>query len=94
MFADLPGYILAFGDPFLIVLDEPNASLDSDGEQALLQSVQSARARGAIVVLIAHRPSALATVNLATVIQDGHQVAFGKRDDILRRTVRQVGESA
>ncbi|MAL41593.1 MAG: hypothetical protein CMO04_17160 [Thalassospira sp.] len=83
-----------FGNPFLIVLDEPNASLDSDGEQALLQSVQSARARGAIVVLIAHRPSALATVNLATVIQDGHQVAFGKRDDILRRTVRQVGESA
>ncbi|WP_266099825.1 type I secretion system permease/ATPase [Thalassospira povalilytica] len=83
-----------FGDPFLIVLDEPNASLDSDGEQALLQSVQSARARGAIVVLIAHRPSALATVNLATVIQGGHQIAFGKRDDILRRTVRQVGESA
>ncbi|MBC04800.1 MAG: type I secretion system permease/ATPase [Thalassospira sp.] len=83
-----------FGDPFLIVLDEPNASLDSLGEQALLQAVRDARARGAIVVLIAHRPSALATVNLATVIQDGRQVAFGKRDDIMRKTVRQVGETA
>jgi ATP-binding cassette subfamily C protein len=81
-----------FGDPFLIVLDEPNASLDGAGEQALLHAVQNARARGAIVVLIAHRPGALATVNLATVIQDGQQVAFGKRDDILRRTVRQVGD--
>ena len=83
-----------FGDPFLIVLDEPNSSLDSIGEQALLQAVRDARARGAIVVLIAHRPSALATVNLATVIQDGRQVAFGKRDDIMRKTVRQVGETA
>lgn len=83
-----------FGDPFLIVLDEPNASLDSIGEQALLQAVRDARSRGAIVVLIAHRPSALATVNLATVIQDGRQVAFGKRDDIMRKTVRQVGETA
>lgn len=83
-----------FGDPFLIVLDEPNASLDSIGEQALLQAVRNARSRGAIVVLIAHRPSALATVNLATVIQDGRQVAFGKRDDIMRKTVRQVGETA
>ncbi|WP_417827281.1 type I secretion system permease/ATPase [Thalassospira sp.] len=83
-----------FGDPFLIVLDEPNANLDSVGEQALLQAVRDARARGAIVVLIAHRPSALATVNLAMVIQDGRQVAFGKRDDIMRKTVRQVGETA
>lgn len=83
-----------FGDPFLIVLDEPNASLDNIGEQALLQAVRNARSRGAIVVLIAHRPSALATVNLATVIQDGRQVAFGKRDDIMRKTVRQVGETA
>lgn len=83
-----------FGDPFLIVLDEPNASLDSLGEQALVQAVRDARTRGAIVVLIAHRPSALATVNLATVIQDGRQVAFGNRDDIMRKTVRQVGETA
>ena len=83
-----------YGDPFLIVLDEPNASLDSAGEQALLQSVLDARARGAIVVLIAHRPNALATVNLTTILQNGRQVAFGARDDILRKTVRQVGESA
>ncbi|UKV14620.1 type I secretion system permease/ATPase [Thalassospiraceae bacterium SW-3-3] len=83
-----------FGDPFLIVLDEPNSSLDSAGEQALIESVRLARQRGAIVIMIAHRPGALATVNLAMVIQDGRQVAFGARDDILRKTMRQVGESA
>ena len=83
-----------FGDPFLIVLDEPNSNLDSAGEQSLLQAVRDARERGAIVVLIAHRPGALATVNLTTIIQDGRQVAFGARDDILRKTVRQVGETA
>nr|WP_175581415.1 type I secretion system permease/ATPase [Thalassospira lucentensis] len=83
-----------FGDPFLIVLDEPNSNLDGAGEQSLLQAVRDARARGAIVVLIAHRPGALATVNLTTIIQDGRQVAFGARDDILRKTVRQVGEMA
>lgn len=83
-----------FGDPFLIVLDEPNSSLDSAGEQALIEAVRLARKRGAIVIMIAHRPGALATVNLAMVIQDGRQVAFGARDDILRKTMRQVGESA
>jgi ATP-binding cassette subfamily C protein len=83
-----------FGDPFLIVLDEPNSSLDSAGEQALIEAVRLARQRGAIVVMIAHRPGALATVNLAMVIQDGRQIAFGARDDILRKTMRQVGESA
>ena len=83
-----------FGDPFLIVLDEPNSSLDSAGEQALIESVRLARQRGAIVIMIAHRPGALATVNLAMVIQDGRQVAFGARDDILCKTMRQVGESA
>ncbi|WP_417814920.1 type I secretion system permease/ATPase [Thalassospira alkalitolerans] len=83
-----------FGDPFLIVLDEPNSSLDSAGEQALIEAVRAARQRGAIVVMIAHRPGALATVNLAMVIQDGQQVALGARDDILRKTMRQVGESA
>ncbi|WP_085587449.1 type I secretion system permease/ATPase [Thalassospira sp. MCCC 1A01428] len=83
-----------FDDPFLVVLDEPNASLDSDGEQALLKAVAGLRERGAIVVMIAHRPNILACVNRAMVIQNGQQVALGSRDDILRKTLRQVGESA
>lgn len=83
-----------FDDPFLVVLDEPNASLDADGEQALIKAVVALRERGAIVVMIAHRPHILACVNYATVIQNGQQVAFGSRDDILRKTLRQVGESA
>ena len=83
-----------YDDPFLVVLDEPNASLDSDGEQALLKAVVGLRERGAIVVMIAHRPNILACVNRAMVIQGGQQVALGLRDDILRKTLRQVGESA
>ncbi|OSQ40332.1 type I secretion protein [Thalassospira mesophila] len=83
-----------FNDPFLVVLDEPNASLDVDGEQALLKAVVGLRERGAIVVMIAHRPNILACVNRAMVIQGGQQVALGSRDDILRKTLRQVGESA
>ncbi|MDP2699344.1 type I secretion system permease/ATPase [Thalassospira sp.] len=83
-----------YGDPFLIVLDEPNASLDAEGEHALTHAIAGARRRGAIVVLIAHRPAVLAAVNLAMVIQDGRQVALGARDDILRKTMRPLEESA
>ncbi|MFH1805801.1 MAG: type I secretion system permease/ATPase [Pseudomonadota bacterium] len=83
-----------YGEPFLIVLDEPNASLDAEGEHALTHAIAGVRRRGAIVVLIAHRPAVLAAVNLAMVIQDGRQVALGARDDILRKTMRPLEESA
>src|SRR6187397_1532523 len=49
-----------YGDPFLVVLDEPNSNLDSEGEQALTQAILGVRARGGIVVVIAHRSSAIA----------------------------------
>ena len=49
-----------YGDPFLIVLDEPDANLDTEGEAALQNAIRDVKARGSIVVLIAHRPSALA----------------------------------
>ncbi len=79
-----------YGDPFLLVLDEPNANLDSDGEVALTEAMQAARQRGAIVVIIAHRPSALAAVDHVLVLQEGRQTAFGPRDDVLRQMVRSV----
>jgi len=79
-----------FRSPFLIVLDEPNAHLDTDGEAALLKAVDSARNAGSIVVLIAHRPNALVAVDHMLVLADGKAKAFGPRDEILRAAVRPV----
>ena len=77
-----------YGDPFLVVLDEPNSNLDAEGEQALTQAILSARARGRIVVVIAHRPSALASVDLVLVMADGRAQAFGPKDEVLSKVLR------
>ena len=66
-----------YGDPFLVVLDEPNANLDSEGEAALQQAIRDLKARGAIVILIAHRPSALAALRQGPV--SGQRHAAGVR---------------
>jgi ATP-binding cassette subfamily C protein len=80
-----------YGDPFLIVLDEPNANLDNDGEMALHQAIMSAKARGAIVVLIAHKPSVLSVCDYLLLLANGQQKEFGPRDQILRKlSVRPV----
>lgn len=76
-----------YGDPFLVVLDEPNSNLDSDGEAALDHAVAACRKRGAIAVLVAHRPSALRQVNKVLVLKDGKIAAFGERDEVLTRMV-------
>jgi ABC-type protease/lipase transport system fused ATPase/permease subunit len=72
-----------FRDPFVVVLDEPYSNLDGDGDAALARALGRVRARGGIVVLVAHRRSALAAVNRLIVISDGRQVAFGATDDVL-----------
>jgi ATP-binding cassette subfamily C protein len=73
-----------FGNPFLVVLDEPNSNLDADGEAALSAAIQSIKQRRGIVVLVAHRSSAIANVDLVAVIEAGKLRAFGPKDDILR----------
>jgi ATP-binding cassette, subfamily C, bacterial PrsD len=72
-----------FGEPFLLVLDEPNSNLDSEGDEALTAAIQEVKARGGIVVVIAHRPSAIAAVDLLLVMRQGRQQAFGPKDAIL-----------
>ena len=72
-----------YGDPFLIVLDEPNSNLDTDGEQALVKAILGVRERGGIVIVIAHRPSVLSAVDFVLVLFDGQMRAFGKRDEVL-----------
>ncbi|HET9904664.1 MAG TPA: type I secretion system permease/ATPase [Xanthobacteraceae bacterium] len=73
-----------YGDPFLIVLDEPNANLDAEGEAALFQAIRAAKARRAIVILIAHRIAALSVCDKLLVLRDGAQQAFGPRDEVMR----------
>lgn len=73
-----------YADPFLIVLDEPNANLDGDGEAALLRAIRDAKARGAIVVLIAHRAAMLAVCDKVLILRNGAQHAFGPCHEILR----------
>ncbi|MEO0461522.1 MAG: type I secretion system permease/ATPase [Pseudomonadota bacterium] len=74
-----------YRDPFMIVLDEPNSNLDGEGEGALDRAVAEARQRGAILALVAHRPSALRQVNKVLVLQNGRMTSFGDRDEILAK---------
>ncbi|MDQ8731416.1 type I secretion system permease/ATPase [Bradyrhizobium sp. LHD-71] len=76
-----------YRDPFLVVLDEPNANLDAEGDAALTAAIGSVRARGGIVVVIAHRPSALAGIDLVLVLAEGEVQAFGPKDEVLRKTL-------
>jgi ATP-binding cassette subfamily C protein len=82
-----------YGDPFLVVLDEPNSNLDGEGEQALAKAIAGVRARGGIAVVIAHRPSALAAVDLVLVMEAGAAKAFGPRDAVVRKLVRPVASA-
>ena len=79
-----------YGDPFLVVLDEPNSNLDEEGERALTDAINGARRRGAIVIVIAHRPSALAAVDQVLVLSEGQQMRFGMKDEVLRAVLRPV----
>ena len=77
-----------YGDPFFVVLDEPNSNLDNEGEEALTRAILGIRARGGIVVVIAHRPSALAGVDYVLVMHQGRAQAFGPKDEVLAKVLR------
>ncbi len=72
-----------FGDPSVIVLDEPNAALDGAGEEALMQALAALRARGATVVLMTHRTGVLGAVDKLLVLDQGQARAFGPRDQVV-----------
>jgi ATP-binding cassette subfamily C exporter for protease/lipase len=86
------------GSPRLIVLDEPNAHLDADGERSLVSALEELKQDGATIVVIAHRPSIIATADRLMVIQGGEVSAFGPRAEIVetlrRQTVRPVASNA
>ncbi|MGA2940907.1 MAG: type I secretion system permease/ATPase [Xanthobacteraceae bacterium] len=76
-----------YRDPFLVVLDEPNSNLDAEGDEALTQAILGVRARGGIVVVVAHRPSAIAGVDYILVMAKGRQQQFGPKEEVLNRVV-------
>jgi PrtD family type I secretion system ABC transporter len=79
-----------YGRPFLVVLDEPNSNLDIEGEQALARAIHELRAIGSIVVVVAHRPSALASTDQVLVMRDGRRQSFGPKDEALAKATRPV----
>ena len=77
-----------YGNPFLVVLDEPSSNLDSEGEAALTNAIMSVRRRGGIVVVITHRPKSLDAVDKVLVVGNGTVQAFGEKDEVLRKVLR------
>ncbi|MEI9425140.1 type I secretion system permease/ATPase [Mesorhizobium sp. Cs1299R1N1] len=80
-----------YGEPFLVVLDEPNSNLDAEGEAALTEAIQGVRARGGIAIVVAHRPSALASLDQVLVMANGRVQAFGPKNEVLNKVTRPAG---
>ncbi|MGY3442174.1 MULTISPECIES: type I secretion system permease/ATPase [unclassified Bradyrhizobium] len=79
-----------YGDPFLIVLDEPNSNLDSEGDEALTRAVRAARERGAVVIVVAHRPIGIEGVDQLLVLKDGRMQTFGPKETVLAQVLQRV----
>lgn len=82
-----------YGDPFVLVLDEPNANLDATGDAALRRAVLDARDRDAVVIVMTHRPSTLEAVDKVLVLENGRQRAFGPKEEVLRAATKAVPAS-
>ncbi len=83
-----------YDSPFLIVLDEPNSNLDAEGEAALTRAIKLMRQNGSIVIVVAHRPSAISVVELLLVVKDGQQAAFGPKEEVLPKISAPTGVPA
>ena len=76
------------------MLDEPNSNLDADGDAALGRALARVRERGGIVVVVAHRPSAIGSLNKLMVMASGQVQAFGEKDEVLARMTQRAGGPA
>ncbi|MEJ6395751.1 type I secretion system permease/ATPase [Gymnodinialimonas sp. 2305UL16-5] len=81
-----------YGDPVLLVLDEPNSALDSEGSAALNRAVQGMKDRGLGVLIMAHRPNAIQQCDKLLVLKDGMVQAFGPRDEVLKQVLKNSGD--
>ncbi len=83
-----------YGDPFLVVLDEPNSNLDVEGDASLAGAILAVRQRGGIVIIVAHRPSALTNIDKVLVMSKGMLHSFGSREDVLANVIRPFPSAA
>jgi ATP-binding cassette subfamily C protein EexD len=83
-----------YGEPVLLVLDEPNSNLDSEGEAALISAIAELRASGRTVLIITHRPNVLAGVDSILVLAEGQVQAFGPRERLLAHLTRPTSVAA
>ena len=83
-----------YGDPVILVLDEPNANLDSVGSEALNTAIRQMKQEGRSVIIMAHRPAAIAECDLILYIDQGMRKAFGPRDDVLREQLQNYNQVA
>ena len=81
-----------FGDPVLLVLDEPNSALDQEGSDALNAAVRAAKAEGRSVIIMTHRPVAISECDRLMVVEGGRIKALGPRDEILRSMMKNAGD--
>lgn len=81
-----------YGDPVLLVLDEPNSNLDNDGSQALNRAIRAMKEAGNAVLIMAHRPAAIQECDTLLVLEEGARRAFGPRDQVLREMVKNHSE--
>ncbi|MDO5642898.1 MAG: type I secretion system permease/ATPase [Paracoccus sp. (in: a-proteobacteria)] len=77
-----------YSDPVLLVLDEPNSNLDNDGSQALNSAIRNIKAAGGIVMIMAHRPAAIAECDLLLMLDNGLVRSFGPRDEVLKAVLQ------
>ena len=77
-----------YGDPMILVLDEPNSNLDNEGSNALNAAIRAMKAAGKSILIMAHRPAAIKECDVLLVLEDGMRKAFGPRDQVLREMVK------
>lgn len=76
-----------YGNPVILVLDEPNSNLDNDGSQALNLAIRALKAEGRSVLIMAHRPAAIQECDMILVLENGMRAAFGPRDAVLKQVL-------
>lgn len=76
-----------YHDPVIVVLDEPNSNLDAPGSEAINAAIREMKAKGRIIIVMAHRPTALAECEMVLMLKNGQATAFGPRDEVLRAAV-------
>lgn len=83
-----------YGDPSVVILDEPNSNLDNEGSLALNHAIRQLKAHGKTVFIMAHRPAAIQECEMLLVIDQGTMTAFGPKDEVLKKMVKNYGHIA